>query len=126
MPAHPGTPLRVRRGRLCPDLAPSPPGPGPGVRGRAGGWGLRDWAESPEALSVASAAGGRPEAETRRELQTGLDGRWHHTWAWPRAGAAPRVPAGLTALRGSRSGVMRAPGFQAPLGPQDRVGRGLQ
>ena len=91
-----------------------------------GGRGARAWVESPEALSVASAPGGRPEGETRRELQTGLDARWRHTWAWPRVGATPRVPAGLTALRGSESGVMRAPGFKAPLGPQDRVGRGPQ
>lgn len=87
-----------------------------------GGRGARDWAESPEALRVASAPGSQAEGEKRRELWTRVDGRWRHTQAWPRAGAAPRIPAGQTALRESGSGVMRAPGFQPLWGPSTGLG----
>lgn len=60
----------------------------------------------PRALSVTSALGSLAarrlaKGEMRREHMDGVDGRRRHTHAWPRA---PRVPVGLTALRGSGSG----------------------
>lgn len=51
----------------------------------------------------------------------GVDGRWRHTQAWPRAGLL-QDPCEADDPPESGSGVMRAPGFQPLWGPSTGLG----